>query len=211
MKIAQKTIMILTMICLVALASACGNDATPGQDGFQGEPLSVACPLLSRDACLLRPGCFLDHLGEHVYRCRTARTDCEHVTNDGGQDRCESLEACAWDPGRCYCPEGLQCKCSGGPPRSCRERCAGFAGIPCPEGFFCSQPMDWPGPGYRACSGNYDQFGSCLLVPGDCTGMKERRVCGCLSEMSPNTPRTFANECTLRMAKASYSHPGHCE
>jgi hypothetical protein len=201
--------MVLPMTFL--FVGACGSDAVPGSDPWHEEPLSNNCSLLAPDACLLQEGCFLDHLGEYVYRCRPVLTDCEKITNSGGRTQCESKEACSWDPGRCYCPEGSVCKCGGGPPHSCSERCAGFAGLPCPDGYFCSQPMDWPGTGYPECSGNYDQFGRCLLVPVDCAGISDVVVCGCTSEMSPNTPHTFANACKMRMAKASYSHSGFCE
>lgn len=92
------------------LAASCGVPEPPS-----------SCDDLPRAQCMKTTGCFLDYRGQpDSYVCRATKNGCESLTNDGGRPACEQAPGCAWSPGACYCPEGVLCFCSGGPPPSCR-------------------------------------------------------------------------------------------
>ncbi|MFC1609421.1 hypothetical protein ACFL6C_00550 [Myxococcota bacterium] len=170
----------------------------------------VDCESLARDECLASEDCFLDFSEQSYghYECREALSPCERKTDETS---CRAESGCHWDPGSCYCPEGVECFCGGGPAPSCREYCGGFAGYPCPEGYFCSLPMHengWPGSGAPQCTGNWDQMGVCLWIPDACEDPFEAPLCGCDGD---STAITYANGCTRRQAEASFSHFGACE
>jgi hypothetical protein len=95
----------------LAVLLACG---APSSD-------STACDSLPRDTCRKTVGCFLDYGGQvDSYFCRAANNACEQLTNSGGESACESAPGCTWVPGGCYCPDGLECFCGGGPPPMCQ-------------------------------------------------------------------------------------------
>ena len=72
--------------------------------------------LASPDHTLIQP------TPDSAYQCVRARNHCESgfVQDKHSAKECEAKPGCRHDPGRCFCPEGLQCICGGGPPQSCR-------------------------------------------------------------------------------------------
>jgi hypothetical protein len=104
----------LTCGLLLLAQSFCGGDATPQVS---------ACDGLARDKCRDTAGCFLDYSGQpDGYSCRAAKNDCERATSSGGMSTCQAMSSCTWEPGSCYCPEGMLCFCGGGPPPTCRAK-----------------------------------------------------------------------------------------
>lgn len=105
----------LAIALLAALAAACGDSSSPTEVD--------ACTVLSESRCLESVACTLVQPAPLApYVCRAAADSCEagfRQTIDPA-DRCEAEAGCVFDPGECYCPPGLVCFCSGGPPPQCR-------------------------------------------------------------------------------------------
>ncbi len=75
------------------------------------------------------------------------------------------------------------------------EVCGGFIGIPCDKGLWCQNPAG-------QCK-VADGLGKCDVIPRACPRIL-RPVCGC-------DGKTYANDCTRRMAQAQINHIGACK
>lgn len=84
------------------------------------EPTPTDCASLGPDACIAASSCTLDHAEGQPYACRAAAGPCEEGLAQSDRAACEARAGCEWDPGRCYCPEDVECFCGGGPPPLCR-------------------------------------------------------------------------------------------
>lgn len=87
-----------------------------GQGGTfcEGTP----CTKRSRDDCRrMRGVCYLEWRKEDTYRCRGVQNACEKLDKKA----CLAQSSCGWDPGHCYCPEGVPCACGGGPSDNCQD------------------------------------------------------------------------------------------
>ena len=74
------------------------------------------------------------------------------------------------------------------------EVCGGIIGIPCDKGLWCQHPAG-------QCK-VADGLGKCDVIPRACP-RNFRPFCGC-------DGKTYANDCTRRMAKAQLNHVGAC-
>ena len=162
------------------------------------------CSTLARDDCIIDPRCVLwgSETEDPGYLCLPAETPCEAQAS---LEQCVAAGACAWDPGRCYCPEDRECACGGGPAPKCRDLCGGFGGATCAPGRFCDLDIT-PAP---ACASSPDDGGECELVPRSCAGSPTGPVCACASA-EPGGPSTFDNDCLRRQALASGERAGAC-
>jgi hypothetical protein len=75
------------------------------------------------------------------------------------------------------------------------EVCGGFIGIPCDKGLWCQNPAG-------QCK-LADGLGKCDVIPRACPRIF-RPVCGC-------DGKTYATDCTRRMARAQLNHVGACK
>jgi len=101
------------IILLAGALAACDSPTTPSAD--------ESCARLTELSCLESTACTLVQDAPSSYTCRSAANACEagfRQTIDSADD-CEAESGCAFDPGECYCPPGLVCICSGGPPPQC--------------------------------------------------------------------------------------------
>ena len=118
----------------------------------------VACGGMQRDDCIASETCFLE-LGEgpEGYVCRDAANDCERLTSSPA---CSAAEGCGWQSGACYCPDGLDCYCGGGPPPGCRDTTTPLACRPAYGQLDCPADLD-------CCAGPVDGVGECRAT-GTC-------------------------------------------
>jgi hypothetical protein len=106
----------------------------------------------------------------------------------GGPAPPRPFPTCDFDP----TPDALGCEEF--PP--CREIvCGGFAGFPCPEGYYCELPAG-------ACNAA-DLLGVCREIPEACPRNFDP-VCGC-------DGKTYSNDCERQRAGAQLAHDGACE
>ncbi len=169
---------------------------------FARRTAEIACADRQRDDCIAAFGCVLWGTEEEDpgYACHDAASDCEAIAN---ANVCSDDGNCQWDPGACYCPEGQECACGGGPAPKCRSRCDGFAGTPCPATHYCEHPeVSAP-----ACVPPGDGQGVCTLVPLDCDGSPNRPQCAC-DELYQ--AQSYPNGCERRRARASGPQLGMC-
>jgi hypothetical protein len=162
----------------------------------------IACADRQRDDCIATSGCVLWGSEEEDpgYACHDAATTCEDVASS---EACANAFQCVWDPGACYCPEGEQCACGGGPAPKCRSACGDLIGA-CPASHYCEdgeiiapECIEPTGAG----------GGVCTRVPLDCDGSPNRPQCSC----APGpVSMDFVNGCERRRARASGVHFGMC-
>jgi hypothetical protein len=166
-------------------------------------PLELDCAALARDVCITDPRCILwgSELRDPGYVCVPVASACEaHAT----PETCLAGD-CVWDPGECYCPEGVECACAGGPAPKCRDFCGGLNGSFCGVGRYCdSEVFGAPG-----CLGAPDTGGLCERVPDDCRGTPPSPVCACIPG-APMGAVTYADDCLRRQALNSGMIPGAC-
>ncbi len=185
--------------------AASSMDAEPTDSGESTDAGAPACSTLPRDVCIATPGCVLagSQTRDPSYFCRDALTPCENIIDP---DECTGSPGCTFVSAECYCPEGAQCICGGGPAQVCREICGGIADVQCPTSdFFCDLPQgDGTGP---VCLGNFDQQGTCVPFPPSCNNSGGGEVCGCEGAINPTT---YTNDCERRRAGASFGAFGAC-
>lgn len=157
------------------------------------------CVAMARDDCIASPACVLwgSEQADPGYLCVPAAGMCEpHVDRDA----CNRTTGCVWDVGECYCPEGQECFCAGGPAPKCKDRC-GSPG-PCPEGRFCDFDRLEP----PMCVAEPNPEGRCEWRPRSCAGVAEVQVCACGSQGA----QSFRNDCEARTWQASGRTLGRC-
>ena len=159
------------------------------------------CAVLGRDACIADPACTLwgSETLDPGYTCRLSAGDCERIADP---EACAAIAGCAWDPGDCYCPEGMTCACGGGPAPKCRSACGTRAGFDCPEGRYCEEGFLEP----PDCRLPPDGAGWCAWAPPDCAGTPSRPVCACTLD----GPARFEDDCRRRQARAGRADPAAC-
>jgi hypothetical protein len=182
---------------------AAAADAEPG-DADLPDGTTTPCSQLQRDVCLATVGCVLDgsEIAGSGYYCRDAISDCERI-KDGNV--CMANSACVHDPGACYCAEGNQCLCGGGPPPVCRDACGN--GVECPTtDYFCELSMDDGDPN-TICIGDVGQAGVCTPIPPTCVNAGGGPTCGCAANTATTT---YTNDCERRLARAAFAQTGAC-
>jgi hypothetical protein len=83
------------------------------------------CTSLSERECLESPAhTLVVSEKDGGYTCKVARNVCEKgfVQAEHDAEFCEANSLCKFSPGKCFCSEGLQCICGGGPPSSCQPK-----------------------------------------------------------------------------------------
>ena len=85
---------------------------------------SDPCQFYSETECIESSVCKLVPMldaPKGQYACRRNRNACEEdfIQSRSGKVSCESKAHCSYQPGSCYCPPGLQCRCGGGRPAMC--------------------------------------------------------------------------------------------
>ena len=163
-------------------------------------PSLMTCASMRRDDCIIAPSCVLwgSENDDPGYVCLEAAGACEVHTDP---ETCVRTTGCLWDPGDCYCPEGADCLCGGGPAPKCRNRC-GSPG-PCPAGRYC----DFVRQSAPECTMEPNPEGRCDWRPTSCAGVAEIPVCGC----SGASAQTFQSDCAARQAEASARISGACQ
>lgn len=158
------------------------------------------CGQLQRDDCIADPRCVLwgSEIRDPEYACVEASGACESILVPSA---CRN-QNCRWDPGDCYCPEGIDCACGGGPAPKCRSVCGGQAGVSCPDDRYC----EWSSLDAPACVLPPDAEGWCERPPPYCRGTPPSEVCAC----GPDGPTRYGNDCSRRMDQAGPADPAAC-
>lgn len=156
------------------------------------------CSDLGRDTCIANPRCILTGSEDRDpgYECVPSRGGCEEL----GMGDCLSDLGCRWDPGECYCPEGLDCACAGGPAPVCKQACR-FSSQECQAGRYCE--LDTP----HCTRPDSSVGGACTLIPRDCSGTPSGPVCACMPGLQG---QSFPHDCQRRRARASAPSPDLC-
>jgi hypothetical protein len=104
-----------SLVAVAVLLSAAACSLPSGARESDAPGLMGVCDLARR--CIV----FQEAEGGE-YVCRAPANHCEAAFIDRGcsQQACEAEAGCVFDPGRCFCPSGVQCVCGGGPPPGCR-------------------------------------------------------------------------------------------
>ena len=167
--------------------------------GWIARTSDVDCATLQRDACIASSSCILwgSETMDPGYLCLPAAFPCEGRS----EEVCRGAVGCAWDPGACYCPEGLECACGGGPAPKCRIQCGGFTGGACPSERFC----DYGAISAPECLPVPDDAGWCEYIPRTCIGTPNAPTCACSTDA-----QNYPNDCERRADVALGAVRGLC-
>jgi hypothetical protein len=83
-----------------------------------------SCNQLTEQDCFNSAACTLTKNKDgQGYQCHPAKDHCELMfrQSEGTKQSCETKAGCVYVPANCYCPPGIECRCSGGEPAQCRS------------------------------------------------------------------------------------------